>query len=315
MTTPVPTQPERTKRKLSQLKDYPLQAQTYAPTSGDEDERLKAVLRTGHYDPLHIMPPHNKAGLPADTKLDGHRRARLLQDLGIDTAEVIVRHDLVNAERAVVDMAFYDFALGRRNSQPLDLARMVMDRYEIEKKRPRQRFGWRDYEETRDHIGKVLGMSGRNFGRYYNVLLGPREVQDAFRDKRLKLDMAARVAGLTPKQQEEIAARIRAGENPKDVVAAYFTASNGRHKRATPGFTALVKALNKALSDIGDRPDHVYRVAIKEQLPLLEQSKALLGKLISLGRKNPQTDKSMFDKGQVLMSRLKGNPNPPEPEV
>ncbi len=37
MTTPVPTQPERTKRKLSQLKDYPLQAQTYAPTSGDED--------------------------------------------------------------------------------------------------------------------------------------------------------------------------------------------------------------------------------------------------------------------------------------
>ena len=145
------------------------------------------MLHTGRYDPLHIMPPHNKAGLPANTLLDGHRRARLLQDLGIDTAEVIVRHDLVNAERAVVDMAFYDFALGRRNSQPLDLARMVMDRYEIEKNRPRQRFGWRDYEETRDHIGKVLRMSGHNFGRYYNVLLGPREVQDAFRDKRLKL--------------------------------------------------------------------------------------------------------------------------------
>ena len=285
---PLPS-PSVRSASFSLLKEYPLQSQTYAPTSDDEDERLKAVLHTGCYDPLHIMPLHNKAGLPSNTLLDGHRRARLLQDLGMDTAEVVVRHDLANAERAAVNMAFYDFALGRRNSHPLDLARMVMARYEIEKNRPRKRFWARDYAETRDRIGKVLRMCGRNFDRYYKVLLCPREIQDAVREvdrrKRLNLVSAARVAGLKSEQQQEIAARIRAGENPKTVVATYLTATNSRHQRATHGFNRFLKDLQRALADIEGRPDAIYRGAINKATPVLLRGRKLITRLIAEGKK------------------------------
>ncbi|MEI8371657.1 MAG: hypothetical protein WCJ35_02365 [Planctomycetota bacterium] len=304
-----PREPEHAQRKLAQLREYPLQTRTYSPTSVDEDERLKAVLRTGCYDPLHVMPPHNKAGLPADTLLDGHRRARLLRELGMDEAQVVVRHDLINAERPVVDMTFYDFALGRRNSQPLDLARMVMDRYEIEKNRPRKKFLSGDYQDTRDRIGKVLGMSGRNFDRYFNVLLCPREIQDAVcevdRRKRLNLIPAARVAGLKPEQQQDIAARIRAGENPKTVVAAYFAASTGRHKKASAAFMSAVKHLKAVVLDLKGRTDKIYRKDLKDQLPLFDQVAGLLASL-KMEAKKPYADAAALA-GMAQKMASKGN--------
>lgn len=285
-----PLEPERTRMKLSQLKDHPLQAQTYTPTSHEEDERLKAVLRGGCYDPLHVMPSENAADLPGGTKLDGHRRARLLADLGFDEAEVLVRHDLATADRATVDIAFYDFALGRRNCHPLDLSRMVLKRYELEKNRPRKRFLTHDYQETRDRIAKLLGMSGRNFGRYYNVLLCPVEVQNALRDKRLELIPASRVTGLSPQQQQEIAARIRDGEDPRAVVGCYIASSNGRHKRASDAFSCFAKSLQKGLPDLEDRCDEIHPTAINKYLPLLQRSRQVLARLITRSRdKSPST--------------------------
>jgi hypothetical protein len=110
------------------------------------------------------MPPKNRAGLPPNTKLDGHRRARLLTELGEEEADVVVRHDLADADRATVDMVFYDFALGRRNSHPIDLARMVIRKYELEKGRPRGGLKRHDEAEARDRVGKKPTATGSTNG-------------------------------------------------------------------------------------------------------------------------------------------------------
>ena len=284
---PSSPEPERQQLKLSQLQDYPLQSQTYSPSSVDEDERLKNVLCTGVYDPLHVMPPNNKAGLPEYTKLDGHRRARLLAELGQEEAEVIVRYDLVNADRTYVDMAFYDFALGRRNSHPLDLARMVLRRYELEKGRSRGKLRQQDEMEARDRVGKAIGMSGRNLHRYFRLLLTPDEVQRAVRDGQLSLVMGEKVEGVTKLQQAEIAQRIRGGENAKKVIGEYIAKASDRHRKAEDAFIALTKDLERALADLEDRPNKIYCQTLKEHTPLLERSQKLITKLIAAGKKEP----------------------------
>jgi len=287
MAKPTPNEPERRRLKLSQLKDYPLQSLTYGPTSTDEDERLKDVLRTGHYDPLHVMPAHNRAGLPANTILDGHRRAGLLADLDLDAAEVVVRHDLADADRATVDTVFYDFALGRRNSHPLDLARMVVRKYEIEKRRPQGGLKLCDEAEARDRVGRVIGMSGRNLQRYFRLLLTPVEVQAAVRDGHLPLVMGERVEGLSKQQQAEIAKRIANGEKPKAVVCEYFETGNCRHHKASDALSCFVKDMERALVDLGDRADKIYCLTLKEHTPVLNRARQLITKLISGGRKKP----------------------------
>ena len=287
MAKPAPTEPERRRLKLSQLKDYPLQAVTYAPSSADEDERLKEVLRTGHYDPLHVMPPKNKAGLPPYTKLDGHRRARLLAELGEDEAEVVIRHDLVDVDRAAVDMVFYDFALGRRNSHPLDLARMIIRKYEIEKRRPQGGLKLCDEAEARDRVGKVIGMSGRNLQRYFRLLLTPVEVQNAVRDGHLPLVIGERVEALSKEQQAEIAKRIANGEEPKAVVRGYFQSGNGRHRKASNALSCFIKNLERALVDLEGRDDKIYCLTLREHTPVLTRARKLITNLISGGRKKP----------------------------
>ena len=285
MREPPLTQPERKRLKLSQLKPYPLQAQTYTPTSQAEDERLLAILRTGHYDPLHVMPPKNAAGLPAYTLLDGHRRAGLLANLEMDEAEVVLRHDLAAADQATVNGIFYDFALGRRHSHPLDFARMILRKYEIEKGRRRGELMSWDESEARDRVGKAIGMSGRNLCRYFRVLLTPMEVQNAVRDGELSLVLGEKVSWLPKDQQAEIAGRIHGGEKVEDVVRDYVASSSGRHQKPGDAFRAFVKHLEADLADLEGRTDKIYRKEIKEKLPLFARATNLLACLRREGKK------------------------------
>jgi len=283
MSKPKANQPERRRLKLSQLVPYPLQSQEYPPTSEEEDERLRAVLRKGHYDPLHVMPPNSAAGLPANTLLDGHRRSRLLADLGFVDAEVVVRHDLANASRATVDMTFYDFALGRRHSHPLDLARMVLRKYELEKGRPRGGLKRDDEPEARDRVGKAIGMSGRHLQRLFRILLTPREVQNAVRDRpprRLPMVMAEKVESLPKAKQTEIAGRIAAGEDAKTVVREYLAVS-GNRRDATYGLDDFFRGLRRALGNLDGRAHEIPPHNFRGKSNLLQQGKHLIDQLLA----------------------------------
>ena len=78
-----------------------------------------------------------------------------------------------------------------------------------------QRRGWsQEKEATRNLISRVLGIGTREANRLIRVLDMPDEVQMAYDDGKLSLQLAGAVAGLTRSEQEQIAASIRAGGKP-----------------------------------------------------------------------------------------------------
>jgi hypothetical protein len=273
--------------KLSQLVPYPAQDYFFADTTmPSEDAMFQESLKSGQRDPIHVMPPKNAAGLPPYTVLDGHRRKKGLMANGETHGKVVIRHDLVGADAATVELVFLDFS-GHRNLDTIDQARIALRRFQIEKNRPRGEVHPWEESEARDRVGKAIGMTGRNLGRYFRVLLAPLEVQNAVRDGKLALVAGEKVSWLSKDQQAKIAERIRAGEKAKDVVAVYVASSNGRHKKAEDGFVGLVKFLERALADLEDRPDEIYRLTIKQHAPLLKRGQRFFARLLAEGRKKP----------------------------
>ena len=281
--------------RLRLLVPYPAQDYFYTNTTTPvEDDAFQRALKSGQRDPIHVMPPKNAANLPAYTILDGRRRATALEANGEKEANVVVRHDLVGAERDTIEAVFLEFNCDRRQLHPLDKARIALRRFEIEKRRPRGGLRPIDEQEARDRVGKAIGMSGRNLQRYFRLLLTPREVQDAVRDGKLALVVGERVSWLSKDKQAEIAERIRAGEKAKDVVAGYLKPRSARHKHATAAFNRFVNHLKAALADMEDRPDEVYRLTLKENTPLLQRGRQLLTKLMAEGRKKPSSIANLF---------------------
>ena len=113
------------------------------------------------------------------------------------------------------------------------------------------------YGEVRERVGQIVGMSGRNLARYLNVLSAPIEVQDAFEPKQVKLVDAAKVVTLAKKQQEELAARLWAGEDARSVFATFFPPNDGKHVKTADAVACLARSLNRAGADFTDRLDKV----------------------------------------------------------
>jgi ParB/RepB/Spo0J family partition protein len=275
----ISTSPQQQQRlTLKLLHPHPLQAAYYCQTSQGDDDRLVEDLReNGQRDALVVVPMKGNAG--HYLILDGHRRVSAAKVLRWDDIEAIIRHDLADDEESAIEAEFLKFNLNRRQLHKLDQARIVLRLYEIEKNRPRGRFLITDQQEARDRVGKILGMSGRNLHRYFNVLLASPEIQNAVRDGQLKLTTGCRVVGLSRSQQNEITTRITDGEDPESVVAAYLPPSNGRHRKAGDVF----KNLEWALSDLENHRDELSHMALKKNRPLLERGQQLISTLIADG--------------------------------
>jgi ParB/RepB/Spo0J family partition protein len=282
----IPSQPEQQGLKLEVLHTHPLQAIYYPQTSQDDDVRLVKDLREhGQRDALVVVPMQDKPG--QYLILDGHRRVSAARSLGWSDIAAIIRHDLADADKDTVEAEFLRYNLNRRQLHPLDKARVVLRQFEIEKRRPRGGLRASDEQEARDRVGKAIGMSGRHLSRLFRLLLTPLEIQNAYKHKKLPLVLGEKVSWLSKEQQAEIAQRIGGGENAKAVVGEYIESTNGRHKHATDAFGCFAKNLEKALADLEDRPDSVYRVTLKEHTPLLKRGQQLLSSLIVEGRKKP----------------------------
>lgn len=138
--------------------------------------------------------------------------------------------------------------------------------------------------ELRDQVGKIVGMSGRNLGRYLNLLKSSTEVQDAYQDGHLTLVQAARVSTLPEEDQEALADRLRAGEDAKTVFAEFFPQNNGRHVKPADAVAAFVRSIEAGIKDLDGRVDQVspgvvgcYKETLRKGRKLIRLLLAKLG--------------------------------------
>lgn len=270
---------ETTRMNLSKLRPYPLQADYYDPPSPAAQEALAADLREhGQRDAIHIMPARNKAGLPANTVLDGHLRAELLAANGEVETDVFVRNDLVAEDRATVDAIFLGYNSNRRQLHPLDQILIAVRLFELQVGRKLDRLSSWDRAELQRQLKQRTGQGSRNVARYLRVVNTPREVQRAVRDGRLPLVAASQVEGLPRERQEKIASLIGEGDDPKAVVEEAL-APPGSGPTMGP-FTRLCRTLEKVLPDLEDATDGMPQWLVGPRLPLLHNAHKLLGRII-----------------------------------
>ena len=152
------------------------QAEFYADLPQQQLQALADSIRThGLREKIQVMPARNKAGLPADSILDGHQRRAAFLMLGQTSTKVVVRYDLLQCDANEVEEEYLSFNADRRHMDTLSLASIALRRFELEKSRPRGELGMYEQEEARDRIAKLFRLgSGRTASRYWRVLKTPR---------------------------------------------------------------------------------------------------------------------------------------------
>ena len=210
--------------------------------------RRQNTIGGGIVSNIEIYPADNAAGLELLTIISGHTRCKILIELGIDKANVSLRYDLRDASASEISRLLLLDNVARRQQDRLGQTRAAIRLYEIEREQlGRQVYGDPMYQEKwRDQIGAIIGVSGRTLQRYHNILAGPIEVQDAFESGQLKLVDAARVSSLSPKVQNLLAKRLRDGEDPKVVFAAFFPPKHRGHVKLCNAVASLLRTLETA---------------------------------------------------------------------
>jgi len=269
---------------LEALKTHPDQERFFRGYGEYEYNTLKSDIQTnGIKQPIVVLPPGNAADLPAYTIMAGHTRKKILLELDHKTAPVLVRYDLIAATRAEVDEFFIIDNVARRQQDRLGQARAAIALYQLEgEKRGRKIHGNPlHYGELRDRIGKILGMSGRNLSRYLNVLAAPIEVQDVFSSETITLVSASRVATLRPAQQQQLAIRLRRGEDAKAVFADFFPPRAKKHCKPNDALASFVRSLTAACLDLTDRVDALGIRMLKKHEPDLREGLEMIKKLLA----------------------------------
>jgi ParB/RepB/Spo0J family partition protein len=269
---------EKTRRierwKLKALKPHPKQS-VFGDAPDHEIEELAASIKMRGLDhPVEILPD--------GTIIKGHQRVRALQRLGVTEVEVMVRYDLVE-NGLLARREFLEDNLARRHLGKLAMARGyrgLMEVYQLEKW---DRLDPRKPMNPKKQLAARLGCSAKNLERYLKVLNTPHEVQLAFEAGRLKLDFAARVAGLSQSEQQEIAEEIRRDNNPNDVVKRYLRVALSEQRGLGPGVRKLLRDLKDGIDPLVGQVAKIPLEILKpqEDLPVLEATKELVGQLIA----------------------------------
>ena len=269
--------------RLAKLKPHPKQERFFRQYGHYEYETLKADIRdNGLKNPIEVVPADNAAGLEPLTIINGHTRCKILTELGIETTEVLLRYDLLDASASEITKLFLLDNVARRQQDRLGQAHAAIQHYKIE----REQLGRQvdgdpmNQEKLRDQIGAIIGVSGRTLQRYRNILAGPIEVQDAFESGQIKLVDAARVTSLPPKEQNLLAKRLRDGEDPKVVFAAFFPPEHRGHVKLSNAIACLVRTLETAQSDLFPRLAEVTPGSVRKSKKQLRGGIKLLEGLL-----------------------------------
>lgn len=270
--------------RISALVAHPDQERYFGDYDAKVFADLVASIKTkGVVTPIMVLPAGNAAELPANTIIGGHTRARAAEAAGLTTIPVHIRRDLVAASRPEIDEIFLTDNTLRRQLSPLAEARAAVGIYRARKARAGRSLNGRVAEDAalRDQIGKIIGMSGRNLARYLSVLDAPLEVQREFEAGRISLVAAARVTTLPPSRQRELATRLRANEDPRAVLDAYFPRGDGRHRKLADAVAAFARALAAAGHDLEARLDEVRPWLATKYAAPLRAGAALIDELLA----------------------------------
>lgn len=296
------TEPEYEMRDLRKLLDFPRQADTFVAwsTSPAEDEALAENIReNGLQMPIEVLPV-NSAGYPADTIVIGHRRRTALLSNDVTEHEILVRYDLADATANTIELEFLNDNDQRRHLSPLDKARVVLRRYELQVDRQLSAFREEDARDVCRQIAERLEMSEKNARRYYRVLQCPLPVQESFEQGRLSLQQAANVALLERAKQRELAADLAAGDDPTVAVAKHRPA---RPRSVATKVTRLVASVRRAVGDIELTEVNSLLLLRSDEQELLRHANRLITRVL---KSNDRARKAM----QEVRHPIKRKANP-----
>ena len=199
------------KISIEDLKDHPRQSEAFGDLSSDRIQELAADLKqNGQRTPIEVTPDQ--------IIICGHQRVRAAKMLGWKQINAVVREDLAEEGAAAVFERLLNDNLRRRQLDPLAQARCYKLLKDNASKLPYERRKEYQGQDLRDRLGKEFNMSGRNLDRLVRILSTPLEVQHAVSANRLSLKSAGQVAGAATELQKKIAAEIKAGGDPEEVV-------------------------------------------------------------------------------------------------
>lgn len=258
---------------INQLRPYPGNDEVNPACSAEADKLLRQSLAKEQRDPVHVMPPGNKAGLPDFTILDGHRRIAGLKANGATTVNVIIRSDLLAADLETVHEHYLSFNRDRRQLDPLALARNLREVYKNRRK-------------LAGTLSRLLDTTKRNAYRYAHGAYTPHVIQNMHRRGQLRLEDLARVGMLSSAIQRKLAAEIAAMVNPDKQLIAQAVRRHlpkrtvTRHKLYTPIALRLIKNLKQNLTSLDGRFDKLYGPDLALHRDFLLEAKAAITAMI-----------------------------------
>jgi ParB-like chromosome segregation protein Spo0J len=258
------------KWKIRDLKTHPRQAAMFDDLPNLQLRDLAQDIHVrGLEKPIEILPD--------GTIVCGHQRTRAVKLLGWDEIPAWINHELAAQGDLAVEQRLIEDNLVGRKMDRLDQIRCYKRLHDMAQVMPSGRRRSHQRGRLRDIIGERLDISGRTLDRYLRVVNTPREVQDAFRASNITLVNASKVAGLRKEAQEQLAADLRAGKDPKQAFAARlsgrestpFDAAMGRFIRS---LEANTKPVEKELSNL--KSLSLYDTSI------LERAHTLIGQML-----------------------------------
>lgn len=179
------------------------------PLSSDEFQQLEAnIMKDGIRDPLVVWPQDDGT----DILVDGHNRWK------ISARHSGIRFELVKmkfADRYEAIEWIANNQLGRRNLHPLDQERLLSVKREVLTKQAKQRMsdGGKGKEifpdlkaQTRDAIGKEIGVSGRQVDKLHAINeKASEETKQKVRNGEISVNQAyLDVKGFTDKSPKQL---------------------------------------------------------------------------------------------------------------
>jgi hypothetical protein len=290
---------------IADLRPHPLQVsgEYYGMPSKDDFDRLfRDIVKNGLHDPIQVLPGDNEAGLPAFTILDGHCRVEVYKEkLRRDSCDpeiaekfsridAIVRHDLVEKSADEIARVYLEYNDNRRQLHMLDRVHITRGIYERERGQRRP-----NAAQTRDVVGKRLGISGVTLSRWMRADNAPQVVRDLLKRGVVPLMAAARVGGLDAEAQQQIAeeltgpaadvaaantrrAKIAARKSVLAVIDRYVDRPGRRHTTVDGALNSLLTALQHGTEDLKGRTRKLFVPA--EALPVLAAASPLIASLL-----------------------------------
>jgi ParB-like chromosome segregation protein Spo0J len=260
------------------LKPHPLQARIYTPRTDWQIEELAESMKKGLDDPVEVLSD-------LSTVVCGNGRVEAAKRLGWEKIPCWVRRDLEAAGPAAVETRLVEDNLARRHLSRLDVVRSIRHLKQI----ARHKKGVLGVDtikgDLRDLVAKRYGLGGRTLDRWLQALDLPLALQQAVDQHKLPVTLVAQIVTLSPAEQQRIAERVQAGEDPRKVVRELLPQKAARHVKACDAVASFHRNLVRGLDDLDGRLEELPPHALVPYQPGLRRAKEVITRLLARARR------------------------------